>query len=136
MVYNFTMQVNRARDFMQQLIKTLRSFSNELRGASNFSLSSCMSYYDGKSVEFNRDFYTTKINSDEQISKIVEDILIHLKIPPLQWGRYLGAPLTVNDFLVELFEHNSKENQKLKEFIALIDEQKYKKWLCTRQKFN
>lgn len=114
---------------MQSLIDTLTCFNTALSTGKSTLIHDHMSCYDGEMAAINRDFYTTTIDSDDQINELVQAILINLHVHPHQWGRYLGARLTVYDFLVELRESNSENNKKLKEFIELIDDKTQMKWL-------
>ena len=69
--------------------------------------------------------------SDEKINTLILDILINLKIPKKQWGRYIGAQLSVYDFLLELRDYNKAENSKVTDFIDFIDEQAIFSWKKT-----
>ena len=108
---------------MESLIETLTCLNTNLAGKANGALSERMHYYDNHMLRFKHDFYTVTIDSDPQIIDLVKSILKHLNIPAHQWDRYLGAPLTVYDFLIELHEHNGKKHHKINEMIELIDEQ-------------
>ncbi len=113
---------------MESLIETLNSFDTSLLKGSKNALQKRMSYYDNNFLQFNKDFYTIKINSDEKIQALVAKILKNLAIPEPQWSRYLGVPMTVNELLVELRDHKVSENRKIDEFIGLINKQIRMRW--------
>ncbi len=113
---------------MEALIETLTCFNGSFARGHKHALRNRMSYYDDKMLELKHDFYTTTINANDQIKELVQRILVNLKIPKHQWGRYLDVPLTVYDFLMELREHNRKEHESINEFIELIDKQIRLRW--------
>ena len=112
---------------MQSLIDTLTCFNNYLVHGKKTSISDRISYYNGKRVDFNRDFHKTLINSNDELHKLVDTLLCTLKIEERQRSRYLGMHLTVYELLVELRDHN-RNNDKLKAFIDIIDDHDRIKW--------
>ncbi len=107
---------------MQSLLDTLTSFNIYLTNEDDTALHKCMSYYANNSTAFERDFNTIPINANQRIERSVQALLIGLNIPEYQWGRYLGSSLTFNKLIIELHEHNNKENLKLKLFNQLIND--------------
>ena len=108
---------------MQSLLDTLTCFNAYLIGDKGTDLYDHMSYYNHNILEFNLNFSKRIINANDEVNELVKNILKNLHVPQWQWGRYLGASLTVYDFLRELRDYNKIENEKLNEFIELIDEQ-------------
>lgn len=110
------------RQKMKLLCKTLTKFRDALLNHQNTLLPySILSDYEGRQAKFNRDFCGTRIN-DPEINPIILGILNNLQVPDYQMGRYLHANLCVYDFFIELYKYNKKENNKLKQFNALLDE--------------
>lgn len=112
---------------MQSLIVTLSCFNTYLANAHSKALPKRMKYYKNRMSEFNRDFNTTHINDNDETKAIIASILKNLNIPRYKMGRYLNAPLTLYEFLVEVNAQTNKENEKLKEFLVLIKKQSRKK---------
>lgn len=80
-----------------------------------------MKYYRNDLLSFNQDFYKIKINSDPQINELVQEMLVHLKIPKWQWGRYLNTPLSLRDLLEELNKHNNEQKEYVKLLLQLLE---------------
>lgn len=115
-------------NYMKSIIATLRVFDAYLHEPEDSrTLRDHMEYYDKKLAVLNKDFQTIPINEDNDIQSVVSDILEHLGIHKRQRGRFLNAGMTAYDFLIELQEVTNKENNKLNEFIRLIDEKN--KWM-------
>ena len=112
----------------KSLLDSLESINSYIVNGSGSRFVDYMSYYDDRSKDLDRDFFTTTINSDPKIQELVEKILTNLKIPRHQWGRYLGSSLTVHDFLEELSENNKLENTKLKQMLDVIDIKSRFRW--------
>ncbi|KTD21853.1 Uncharacterised protein [Legionella londiniensis] len=103
------------------IINTLNGFKAYIESGNPFRLQTCMDFYDSRSALLRQDFYTTKICQDEQIQGCVEEILRSLGVPPYLWGRYIGASITVYDFLLELKQLPLQKHEQIVHFISQIE---------------
>lgn len=75
--------------------------------------------YDDKFIEFERDFYFTAINSDEELSNNMTQLLLLLNVDPSLWANYIYRDLNIYSFLLALtIDH--EESLQLNELIDLI----------------
>lgn len=64
----------------------------------------------------------TKVNfvPPPQVSSAVEGLLEQLNVPKYKWGRYIGAPITLYDLLLELRDL-PESSEKVKSFLEALD---------------
>ena len=115
---------------MQTLIETLQLFKQDIANVDS-SNGPCdpLSSYEKDMVALERDFFTITINQSPQIQACIQELLTCLNIPDYQKGRFTDASITVHEFLVELSRlNNSKEIERIKEYIQFIDEKMAINW--------
>ncbi len=97
-----------------QLVRTLREFNKHLQeGGEKKDLPALLAAYSKNMAKVNRDFYTTTIDSDPKLGKVVEDILTTVGITDARVrGRYINAPVEVRQFLKEVVAHHNTPNNK------------------------
>jgi hypothetical protein len=117
---------------MNDLIKVLNGVDDYLNLNNDHSLYKPFSYYDDHILQLDEDFFREKINldSDDELSELVKNILKSLDIPDHQKGRYTN--LTVDDLFKELslrkdFKCELKKG-KIAEILELLDKKVNVRW--------
>jgi len=109
---------------MSYVIDTLTIFNKALDGHHRKALDHFMKKNDRYGKDIAKDFHKTQLNEmldNTGLTEIVIEILLNLGIPPYQWGRYIGASMSVYQFLLELNELTCKKNDHIQNLINYID---------------
>ena len=113
------------------LTKTLNTFNQSILNTHGTDLSTILSKYKDDKDNLKKDFHDKLISEMPELSVAggpIEEILESLGVPRHQQGRFLGAPLTVYDFLVELDKLLLHKNRNLAYFIDSIDHTLRRRW--------
>lgn len=96
------------------IIENIRTFKLFISGAITITeLESYFECYNERYIEFEKDFYTTFINSNEEIRAEICSLLSQFNIPPRLMGKYFAQDLTVYQFFKQLViddEHSVQKN--------------------------